>query len=183
MDKTPATLPLADFLRELRAGDFSVVINGRQVSADDLASVEVAHLKLSAAMLAKRAQSARIAGDRSAAADLLLQSLVIEHRLGNEFGVTCDIGNLGALYVESGDLARAESCLVRAVTTNEARGARSAIAIDLYWLAHLAIKKRDLPEALRTIERCLSISEASATTHQSAAELDAWIRRKLASPK
>jgi tetratricopeptide (TPR) repeat protein len=137
-------------------------------------------LRLQAEFLSREARAARISKQPEIAIQLLLRSLMIEHSLKNESGIASDLGNLGALYFDVGQLNKAEITLKKALDMDEQAERQIDMAINLYWLGQVEIRKKRFDEAHKLVGRSFQIlSSANHNFADSAKELLAWIEKKL----
>jgi tetratricopeptide (TPR) repeat protein len=169
-----------DFIDEITAGNAELRVGGRlidpQVEPDVAAR---AALRLQASLIANYAKQARLKRQPTVAIDLLLQSLHIETLLENESGIADDLGNLGAVYLEVGELDKAEACLKHSLEFRQKLADPEGLAIDRYWWAHLQIKRKRLPEALAVIRQALGEAPPRGSASSSLRELEVWLNKRV----
>lgn len=152
-----------------------------EMPAGEASSMSVADsLRLRAIQFSELGRAAQRDRQPRQAIEFFLQSLVIEHMLGNERGIAADLGNLGSVYCQLNLLDKAEGTLKRAMEMDEIAGRRNDVAINLYWLAHVETRRRHFLEALQLANSSLSMMLKNNHPHaHSVSELIEWIRRKL----
>lgn len=173
---------IADFIREVTSGNAELRVGGRLIEPQKEPDVaERAALRLQAGLIADHAKQARVNGRPTVAIELLLQSLQIETLLENESGIADDLGNLGAVYLEIGQLDKAEACLKHSLEFRKKLADPEGLAIDRYWWAHLQIKRKRLPDALTVIHQALGEAPPGGSAASALRELEAWVSKKVGS--
>lgn len=113
-------------------------------------------------------------GQRIAAREYLEASIAIYDSLGLDMRAAHARHNLGILYMNEGDFARAEACLMRCLETSEATASQFYQALDHGWLGKLLLMRGEFGAARQHLERACALDRETNGNQEEAWHL-AWL--------